>query len=308
MPIQVAAGRIEPTIHGAGSRVEPTVPAARGAGVDDRPIGRILVDMGKLKPKDVDRVWAAHREQGIRFGEAARRLMLVKEEDVQQALSVQFNYPYLRTGQSVLAPELVAAHAPFAPQSETLRDLRTQILLNWANGDRKVLAVVSPDAGDGRSYLAANLAVVFAQLGEKTLLIDGDLRRPQQHRLFGHGTGPGLAQVLSGRSGIEAAERVSYFDNLWLLTAGAAAPNPMELLSRLTFPTLLNEARKQFKIVLVDTPANARGADARIAASRADGVLVVTRQHRTRMAELQRLCRAMRGGGSPVVGTVLNRI
>jgi receptor protein-tyrosine kinase len=295
-------------IQSATGRVEPTLQAARGAGVDERPIGRILVDMGKLKPKDVDRVWALHREKGMRFGEAARKLMLVKEEDVQQALSVQFNYPYLRTGQSVLAPELVAAHAPFDPQAETLRDLRTQILLNWATGERKVLAVVSPDAGDGRSFLAANLAVVFAQLGEKTLLVDADLRRPRQHRLFGHGTGPGLAQTLAGRAGIEAAERVSYFDNLWLLAAGVAAPNPMELLSRLTFPALLNEARKQFKIILLDTPANARGADARIAASRSDGALVVTRQHRTRMSELQRLCRAMRGGGAPVVGTVLNRI
>src|SRR5262249_27369201 len=148
----------------------------------------------------------------------------------------------------------------------------------WAAGDHKVLAVVSPDAGDGRSYLAANLAVVFAQLGEKTLLVDADLRRPRQHRLFGHGTGPGLAQALSGRAGIDSAERVSYFDNLWLLTAGVAAPNPIELLSRLAFPSLIGEARKQFKIILLDTPANSRGADARIAASRSDGVLVVTRQ------------------------------
>lgn len=294
------------------SRVEPTL-AARGAGgpthvLDDRPIGRILVDMGKLKPKDVDRVFAAHRERGMRFGEAARSLKLVKEADIEQALAVQFNYPYLRAGQSALSPELVAAHDPFAPQAEALRDLRTQLLLHWLSADCKVLAVVSPEPGDGRSFLAANLAVVFAQLGENTLLIDGDLRRPRLHRLFGQGNGPGLAQVLSGRMGIDAAERVSYFDGLSLLSAGATPPNPLELLSRQSLATLLDEARKRFKIVLIDTPASSRCSDARITATRADGVLMVARQDRTRLADLDRLCRVMRTSGARVTGTVLNRV
>jgi protein-tyrosine kinase len=293
------------------SRVEPTL-ASRGAGgpthvLDDRPIGRILVDMGKLKPKDVDRVFAAHRERGMRFGEAARSLRLVKDADVEQALAVQFNYPYLRAGQSALSPELVAAHDPFAPQAEALRDLRTQLLLHWLSVDCKVLAVVSPEPGDGRSFLAANLAVVFAQLGENTLLIDGDLRRPRLHRLFGQGNGPGLAQVLSGRMAIDAAERVSYFDGLSLLSAGATPPNPLELLSRQSLATLLDEARKRFKIVLIDTPASSRCSDARITATRADGVLMVARQDRTRLADLDRLCRVMRTSGARVTGTVLNR-
>lgn len=275
-------------------------------GLEDRPIGRILVDMGKLRPRDADRVFTLHRELGMRFGEAACKLKLVKDADVQQALSVQFNYPYLKAGQSTLGPELIAAHAPFEAQAEALRDLRTQLLLHWVNPERKVLAVVSVGAGDGRTFVAANLAVVFAQLGEKTLLIDADLRMPRQHRLFGH-SGPGLAQVLSGRSGIELAERVSYFDNLWLLSAGAAPPNPLELLSRPEFQKLLAEARKQFTVVLMDTPASARGSDARLAAARADGVLAVVRQNRTRIAHLEALCRVASSSGVQVAGTVFNR-
>jgi receptor protein-tyrosine kinase len=242
----------------------------------------------------------------MRFGEAACKLKLVKDADVQQALSVQFNYPYLKAGQSMLGPELIAAHAPFEAQAEALRDLRTQLLLHWLNPERKVLAVVSVGAGDGRTFVAANLAVVFAQLGEKTLLIDADMRLPRQHRLFGH-SGPGLAQVLSGRSGIETAERVSYFENLWLLSAGAAPPNPLELLSRPEFPRLLAEARKQFTVVLMDTPASSRASDARLAAARADGVLAVVRQDRTRIAELEALCRVASSGGVQVAGMVFNR-
>jgi receptor protein-tyrosine kinase len=276
--------------------------------VDDRPIGRILVDMGKLKPKDVGRVFALHREKGLRFGEAARKLRLVKDADVEYALSVQFNYPYLKPGQGTLGRDLVVAHDPFDGQAEILRDLRTQLLLHWVNGERKVLAIVSPNAGDGRSFVAANLAVVFAQLGEKTLLIDADLRSPRQHRIFGITDGVGLAHVLRGRAGIEAAERVAYFDNLTVLAAGAAPPNPLELLSRAELPGLLTEARKNFTVVLVDTPAGARGSDAQVVSARADGVLMVARQNRTKVMDLERLRRTVAACNVQVVGTVLNTV
>jgi receptor protein-tyrosine kinase len=277
-----------------------------GGGVDDRPIGRILVDMGKLKPKDVGRVFALHREKGLRFGEAARKLRLVKDADVEYALSVQFNYPYLKPGQGALGRDLVVAHDPFDGQAEILRDLRTQLLLHWVNGERKVLAIVSPNTGDGRSFVAANLAVVFAQLGEKTLLIDADLRFPRQHRIFGITDGVGLAHVLRGRAGIEAAERVAYFDNLTVLAAGAAPPNPLELLSRAELPSLFAEVRKNFTVVVVDTPASARGSDAQVVSARADGVLMVARQNQTKLMELERLRRTVAACNVQVVGTVLN--
>lgn len=288
--------------------IDPAEPVLRDPGVnlEDRTIGRILIDMGKLRPRDAERVFTMHRELGMRFGEAARKLNLVKDADIQQALSVQFNYPHINARQSVLGPELIAANAPFQAQAEALRDLRTQLLLHWANPERKVLAIVSVNARDGRTFVAANLAVVFAQLGEKTLLIDADLRQPRQHRLFGHG-GPGLAQALSGRSGLQLAERVSYFENLWLLPAGATPPNPLELLSRPEFPKLLAEARKQFTIVIVDTPASLRGSDARLIAARSDGMLAVVRQDRTRIADLEALCRAGGASGVPVAGTIFNR-
>lgn len=286
---------------------EPVLQPSR-ISLEDRTIGRILVDMGKLRPRDIDRVFTLHRQKGIRFGEAARRLRLVKDADIQQALSVQFDYPYLKSGHSALGPDLVSAHQPFDSQAEALRDLRTQLLLHWVGSDHKVLAIVSADAKDGRSYVAANLAVVFAQLGEKTLLIDADMRFPRQHRIFGHGNGPGLAQVLTGRAGLDAAERVSYFDNLWLLSAGAAPPNPLELLSRAGFTSLLDEARAQFTVVVVDTPAAARGSDAKIVSARADGALVIARQDRTRLGDLEGLCRAMNANGTRVAGTVLNLV
>lgn len=277
-------------------------------GIEDRPIGRILVDLGKLKPKDVNRVFALHRQKGLRFGEAARKLRLVKDADVQYALSIQFNYPYVKAGQGMLGPELISAHDPFDGQAETMRDLRTQLLLSWISPERKVLAVASPEAREGRSYLAANLAVAFAQLGEKTLLIDADLRLPRQHRIFGLTNGMGLAQVLHGRAGIEVVEQVPYFEHLFLLPAGAVPPNPLELLSGSRLPQLLDEARRDFDVVLVDTAAASRGSDSKIVAARADGVLLVARQDHTSLRDLERLRRAVVTCNVQVIGTVLNRV
>lgn len=284
---------------------EPHIPTVS---LDERTIGRILMDMGKLKSEDIARIFTLHREKGLRFGEAARLLRLVTDADVQYALSIQFNYPYLRSGQGVLGSEVIAAHHPFVPQAEVVRDLRTRLLLHWFNSERRALAIISPYARDGRTYLAANLAVAFSQLGEKTLLIDADLRAPRQHRIFGLVGGVGLSQVLSGRAEIDAAEPIPYFENLVVLAAGAAPPNPLEMLSRPEFPQLIAEAEKRFTVIIIDTSADARGSDATIVSARARGVLMLARQDETRVSDLQRLGASVSSFGAHVVGTVLNRM
>lgn len=280
----------------------------RAVGIDDRTIGRILIDMGKLRPGDALRVFKLAREKGLRFGEAARKLRLVTEADVQYALSVQFNFPYLNGARSALSPELGVAYDPFDAQAEALRSLRTQLVLHWLTPRRKTVAIVSPHVRDGRSYLAANLAVMFAQLGEKTLLVDADLRAPRQHRIFGMANRRGLAHVLNGGFGLECAEPVQYFDNLQVLAAGAAPPNPLELLSRQELAALLAEAARHYRVVIVDTAAAERGADAMVVAARAGAALLLARENHTRAPELQRLHSAVAACSARVVGTVLNRV
>ncbi len=286
----------------------PVIQESRPTGIDDRTIGRILVDMGKLRPTDAPRVFKLAREKGLRFGEAARKLRLVSEADVQYALSVQFNFPYLNGARGSLSPELSAAYEPFDAQAEALRSLRTQLVLHWLTPKRRTVAIVSPHARDGRSYLAANLAVMFAQLGEKTLLVDADLRAPRQHRIFGLANRRGLAHVLNGGFGIECAEPVQYFDNLSVLAAGTAPPNPLELLSRQELAALLAEAARRYRVVILDTAAAERGADSMVVAARAGGALLLARENHTRGPELQRLHAAVSSCSTRVVGTVLNRV
>ena len=203
--------------------------------------------------------------------------------------------------------ELVVAHAPFHRCAEELRALRTQLLIRWANAAvrPRLLAIVSPGAGEGRSYLAANLAVVFAQLGERTLLVDADLRAPRQHRIFGVPEGGGLSAILSGGAGCEEVQPLPDFGSLALLPAGAPPPNPQELVSRPALPKLLHELRAEFDILLLDTPPARQYADAHGVAFRAGQALMVARRDHTRLADAQRVIRELTDTGARIVGTVV---
>lgn len=227
----------------------------------------------------------------------------------RQARSVPSHYdpPQRPRADAAHSAELVVAHAPFHRCAEELRALRTQLLIRWANaGVRpRLLAIVSPGAGEGRSYLAANLAVAFAQLGERTLLVDADLRAPRQHRIFGVPEGGGLSAILSGCAGCEAVQPLPEFGSLALLTAGAPPPNPQDLVSRPALPKLLHELRAEFDILLLDTPPAGQYADAHGVAFRAGQALMVARRDHTRLADAQRVIRELTDTGARIVGTVV---
>jgi len=272
----------------------------------DRSIGKILLDAGRLKASDAERALRLSKEKGIRFGEACLQLKLVTQADIDSALSRQFDYPYVRPGDTSLGTELVAAYHPFSEQVEALRALRTQLLLRWFTPERRALAIVSPARGDGRTYLAANLAVVFSQLGERTLLIDADMRSPRQHALFNLSNQYGLSALLTGRVNGAAIERVGQFANLSVIPAGAAPPNPMELVSRPEFRDMLAAESRNFDVVLIDTPAASVSADAQAIAARAGGALVLGRKDATRIDALGRLVGSLQSTQTEVVGSVLN--
>lgn len=282
-----------------------TEPRSNG---DDRSIGAILIDSGRLAPEDAERILRKQKDEGLRFGEAAIKLGLLKEEDIQFALARQFDYPYLVPGESNVSSELVAAYQPFSRQVEGLRALRSQLMLRWFHGlpDRRSISIASPSRREGRSYLAANLAVVFSQLGERTLLIDADLRNPRQHVLFGLANRVGLAQMITGRADEAAIERVPAFMDFSVITAGSAPPNPQELLSRTSFANLLASLSGRYDVIIVDTPAADEGADAQMVAVRTGAALLVARQNGTYLGDLQDLSDSLHHATAAVVGVVLN--
>lgn len=269
-------------------------------------IGSLLLKMGKITPADAERIMRLHKEQGVRFGEAARNLGLITESDIQEVLARQFDYPYLNPAEDGISSSLVSAYQPFSVKAESFRALRSQLIFNWFAKNRKALAITGVDAGVGASYLVSNLAVVFSQLGENTLLIDANLRHPTQQNLFGIQGNRGLSDILAGRVGVDVVNKVSTFENLSILSAGTLPPNPSELLSKANFRDFLKQLAEIYDIVLVDTPAFSDSTDAQAIASAVGGAVMVVRKNITRVSATAIAIDQLQKNGTPIVGTVLS--
>ena len=274
----------------------------------ERTIGDFLTALRDLKPEQVERILAHQREKGVRFGEAAVALGLASRDDVLAALSQQFDYPVATGAGERLGDELVALVDPFGARAEHFRSLRSQLMMRVfaAAAPHPALAVISPDVGDGRSFCAANLAVVLAQLGGRTLLVDADLRSPRQHDVFRLDNRAGLSSILSGRSDQGAIQPVAAVPSLFVLTAGTTPPNPLELVERASFGLMMRELTAKFDHVVIDTPAAVHGADASVIAARAGAALLVARKDKSRFATLQELVASFAGTPAQLAGVVYN--
>lgn len=279
---------------------------ANNVGKGDVSIGKLLLDIGKIKPEDAERILRLQKTESLRFGDAALKLGLITEADIQQVLSMQFDYPYLQANQGAFSKDLVAAYQPFSPQVEALRALRSQLILRWFNEGYKSLAVISAEVGDGCSNLAANLAVVFSQLGERTLLIDANLRDPSQHKIFNLSERRGLSDILVGRAGLEVVTKIESFVDLSVLGAGTVPPNPQELLSRSNFTDFMNQAATSYDVVIVDTAPASETSDAQTVASRCGGVLLSSKINQTRISDLKNIREHLTSSGVQIVGAVIN--
>lgn len=273
----------------------------------DRRIGQLLLAEGKLTPEGTVRILRRQRERGIRFGEAALELGLLHEDDLWRVIADQFEYTYLKRRSGQDYEELPTFYEPYNPAMEVFRNVRNQLMCRWRSDTRKTLAVVSPRSGDGRSYVATRLATVFAQYGQRTLLIDGDWRRPGIDSPLPQEPGNlGLAGVLTGFSKDEAILKAPGQDSLFILPAGPAPADPLRLLSRERLYDHLGTVAGHFDMVLVDTPAAAANPDFQALSGWARSALLVARQGKTRQSEAVAIRRALRNAQCPLVGALVN--
>lgn len=283
--------------------------AAQGdPAVADRSIGSIIAETRNLSAEQVEKILRHQRERHIRFGEAAVALGFASNDDVLFALSQQFHYPYAAEDRRKANPELVALNQPFGVQAEGFRAIRSQIMMRLFNEgqERRAIAVVSPDSGDGKTYFAANLAVVLAQLGGRTLLVDADMRGPRQHAVFGIDNNAGLSGILSGRAESKVIQQVPGVASLFVLPVGITPPNPLELVERPAFGLLIRELLSKFDYVVVDTPAAIYGSDSAVIAARCGAALVVARQNKAQVASLQDMIANLSETPAKLVGVVYN--
>ncbi|NMG14114.1 chain length determinant protein tyrosine kinase EpsG [Aromatoleum bremense] len=275
---------------------------------EEQSIGAILVETGRLTAEDTQVVLREQKAKGVPFGVAAIELGLISQADVDFALARQFDYPYLPARSGIVAREVVAAYAPFGPVAESLRQLRSQVSLRWANSryGARALALTGVNRGEGRSFVAANLAVVFAQMGLRTLLVDADLRHPTQHTLFHLDNRFGLSNMLAGRVGSEAIVRIGALRNLFVLPAGPTPPNPQELLARPLLAKRLRALEDLFDVVIQDTSAARVGADAQVVAAASGNTMLVVRKNMTPLKELREFQVSLEASGSRILGAVVN--
>jgi len=202
--------------------------------------------------------------------------------------------------------EVILAHDSYNPRSERIRALRTELmLLDDTPSQTNVLALVSPCPSEGRSLLAAELAVAFSQLRRRTLLIDADLRHPRQHSLFPSENTWGLAQALSLGSGPQFLG-VEGLPQLSLLTSGPKAPNPLELLSDGRFGRLVADCRYNFDQIVIDTPPVSQYADGLAIATTAGRALVLSRAAVTPQRAMKEMMRRLISTQARIMGAVLS--
>lgn len=277
-----------------------------GTPSSSKTIGLMLLESGKINAQDAERVIKLQKEENLRFGEAAVKLGLVQQDDIQHMLARQFDYPYLSPGEGGFSKDLVAAYHPFSPQVESLRALRSQLMLRWFDDKRRVLTLTGANPGDGTSYLAANLGIVFSQLGERTLLIDANLRTPQLHTYFNLDNKTGLSDILADRATLAALTRIPQFVDLSVLTAGTQPPNPAELLARSNLGDLIALLSRHYDVILIDTPPAEQSADFQTVSANVGGALISVRKNRTRLNEVAAIKDMLAAAGAEVVGAVIN--
>ncbi|HZR34922.1 MAG TPA: CpsD/CapB family tyrosine-protein kinase [Nevskia sp.] len=199
------------------------------------------------------------------------------------------------------------AHDPYHVRSETVRALRTELLLRHDTPElANALVLISPGSAEGRSQLAAELAVSFAQLGRRTLLVDADLRRPQQHLLFGLPHTDGLMQALAHGT-TPLLNPVKGLSRMFLLSAGGVPSNPLELLSEGHFAGLVEQWRRDFEFVVFDTPPLSRCADGLAVATVVGRVLALGRADHTANRQMRDMFRRLATTQAQILGAVLNR-
>jgi polysaccharide biosynthesis transport protein len=207
------------------------------------------------------------------------------------------------------AVELVTQSRPRSQMAESYRALRTSLLLTFAGGPPKVILITSALPEEGKTTTSVNSAIVLAQKGTRVLLIDADLRRPSIHKTLGMGPKIGLSNVLTGTATLQQAMIPStILPDLFILPAGTPPPNPAELLASTKMKNVLEELRKQYDHIVIDSPPTLSVTDAVVMSTSADAVVLVIRSGHTTKPALRRARDILLQVNARVCGVLVNAV
>jgi len=205
-----------------------------------------------------------------------------------------------------VARKLVTNANPSSVISEQFRTLRTNISFSSSDTEIRSIVFTSGSPGEGKSTVAANAAVVFAQEGKRVLLVDADMRKPTVHYTFHMTNTTGLSNLLTRQAALEDVVKVSDQDNLNIITCGPIPPNPSELLGSRTMDAVLMEMLRAFDVVIFDAPPVLAVTDAQIMANKADGTILVLNTAKTEKDAVEKSKELLEKSNANVLGVVMN--
>lgn len=232
---------------------------------------------------------------------------LKNTEDVVRDLGIS-TLGEIGTVRAIKGDKLVAANEPRSASAEAYRVLRTNISFSSVDRPIRTILITSPSPSEGKSITAANLAAVMAQAGYNTILLDCDLRKPSQHKVFNTTNEVGLTNGLLSPANTHNFIRTTRVENLRIMTSGPLPPNPAELLGSKSMAHLLELLGNESDVIVIDSPPVLAVADAAILSRVSDGALLVVDSGHTRRDAARRAKEAMENAGAHLLGVVLNRI
>lgn len=305
-------------------------PTSSTTDITDQDVSDALVLLHGLSDEALENIHELTRSLHIRFADAALHAGQITHDQLEEAIDwirrraikqkvgiveevlrrkssqrrdlVPWEGPKLKPSE-----QLIVAHNMRHPHGEAIRSLCSELLLRTRNQGGAIISLVSPCAGEGRSQLAAEIAIAFAQLGRRTLLVDADMRLPRQHILFNADNNRGLSEALLDTTTKMQLHGIENLPQMALLTSGGIPPNPLELLSGIRFEQLTLEWRRSFEYVVVDTPPARESSDAIAVASVAANVLLLSRANVTPISALKELARRLETTHARTLGAVIGK-
>ena len=201
----------------------------------------------------------------------------------------------------------VMEKAPKSIDAEAYRSLRSNIEYSSFDDEYRVIVVTSSVPGEGKSTTSGNLAIALAQSGNSVLLVDCDMRKPSIHKKFKISNAAGTAEILLRKKSFEEVAN-NYNENLTIITAGKIPPNPSEMLASRAMTAFIEEMKKEFKYIILDTPPLQAVTDAQVLSTKADGVLLVVRAGSTKREMVLNSVDLIKKVQGKVIGTVLNGV
>lgn len=192
--------------------------------------------------------------------------------------------------------------------TETYKSIRTNIIFSLGTSDKKIIAVSSPNPSEGKSITSANVAIVFAQTDNKVLLIDADMRKPVQHKLFKISNNAGLSTLIIKQTTIEDSIRRDVVSGVDLLPSGPLPPNPSELLASDHFSQLIEQLSLRYDYIIIDTPPINVVSDAMVISKIVSGIMMVLKYGSTTFRDMEESVKQMELADANLLGFVLNDI